>query len=35
VDRVFREASAKGMTTARTWAHSISELFPFQTAPGK
>ena len=24
-----------GMTSARTWAHSISELFPFQTAPGQ
>lgn len=24
-----------GLTSARTWVHSISERFPFQTAPGK
>jgi hypothetical protein len=24
-----------GMTAARTWAHSIAEEFPFQTAPGQ
>lgn len=35
VDQVFDEAAAKGMSTARTWAHSISEQYPFQIAPGK
>lgn len=35
VDKVFREAAAMGMTAARTWAHSISQKFPFQTAPGE
>jgi hypothetical protein len=35
VDAVFKNAASMGMTAARTWAHSISEQFPFQTAPGK
>uniref|UniRef100_A0A383VL97 mannan endo-1,4-beta-mannosidase n=1 Tax=Tetradesmus obliquus TaxID=3088 RepID=A0A383VL97_TETOB len=35
VDAVFKNAASMGMTSARTWAHSISEQFPFQTAPGK
>jgi hypothetical protein len=35
VDKVFREASSMGMTAARTWAHSISQKFPFQIAAGK
>lgn len=35
VDSVFQNAAALGMTSARTWAHSIFEQFPFQTAPGQ
>jgi len=35
VDKVFSEAAAKGMSTARTWAHSISEEHPFQTSAGE
>jgi hypothetical protein len=35
VDKVFREASSMGMTAARTWAHSISQKFPFQIAAGE
>lgn len=35
VDSVFKNAASMGMTAARTWAHSITDKFPFQTAPGK
>lgn len=35
VDAIFKQAASMGMTAARTWAHSIFEQFPFQTAPGK
>ncbi|GBF87865.1 mannan endo-1,4-beta-mannosidase [Raphidocelis subcapitata] len=34
VDAAFRSAAAMGMTAARTWAHTVHEGVPFQTAPG-
>ena len=34
VDDAFRQARLMGMTSARTWAHSIHRALPFQTAPG-
>lgn len=35
VDDAFKQARVMGMTAARTWAHSITQMLPFQTAPGK
>ena len=35
VDYAFRQARLMGMTSARTWAHSIHRALPFQTAPGQ
>lgn len=34
MDDAFRQARAMGMTAARTWAHSINQMLPFQTGPG-
>ncbi|KAI8471837.1 MAG: glycoside hydrolase superfamily [Monoraphidium minutum] len=35
VDDAFKQARMMGMTAARTWGHSITQAFPFQTAPGQ
>lgn len=35
VDAAFKAARLMGMTSARTWAHSIHRGLPFQTAPGQ
>lgn len=35
MDDAFQQASAMGLNVARTWAHSITNRFPFQLSPGK
>jgi hypothetical protein len=30
VDEAFKQAQIMGMTAARTWAHSINQMLPFQ-----
>jgi len=34
VDDTLRQAAEQGLNTIRMWAHTTSDVFPFQTAPG-
>jgi mannan endo-1,4-beta-mannosidase len=34
VEDTLRQAAEQGMNTVRMWAHTTSDVFPFQTSPG-